>query len=125
MKEIICRRDDCNNHQPLESLRIHPNNSNQQGGICPSCKKFSWIPLEKNESKRPASQKDCKCFIEKNNLTMCVFCGIKKENLPDGIILECAHIIDYADGGLFNDKNIIILCTRCHKLQHHLRHWWL
>jgi hypothetical protein len=51
MSEIICRRDDCNNHQPLESLRIHPNNSNQQGGICPSCKKFSWTPLEKNERK--------------------------------------------------------------------------
>ena len=126
MTEIpICRVHACENKQPLINLRTNPNLSTQFGGNCPSCGKFSWMPLEKNNNKRPASQKDTKSFIEKHNHTRCVFCGIEKHNLPDGNALECAHIIDYAEGGEFDEKNIIVLCTRCHKLQHHLRHWWL
>jgi hypothetical protein len=122
---LICRVAGCNNKQPLINIRQHPNGSIQLGGNCPSCGKFSWIPLEKNENKRPASQKDNRLFIEKYNHTKCVFCGIDKKDLPDGNTLECAHIIDYAEGGEFDEKNIIVLCTRCHKLQHHLRHWWI
>jgi hypothetical protein len=125
MMPKICRFSGCSNPQPLENLRVNPNLSTQEGGTCPSCKKFSWVPVDGNETKRPASQKDCKGFLERNNITRCCFCGINKHSLPDGQTLECAHIIDFADGGSFDEKNIIALCTRCHKLQHHIRHWWI
>ena len=79
----ICRFSGCNNPQPLENLRVNPNLSTQEGGTCPNCKKFSWLPVDGNETKRPASQKDCKGFLERNNITRCCFCGIEKNNLPE------------------------------------------
>lgn len=122
--EAKCRNNNCLNQQALVDIKAHPNNSEQLGGKCPSCGKHTWIPLDKNQNKRPASQRDCKSFLEKNNYTKCFFCGREKTSLPDGQTLECAHIDDYADGGSFDEKNIIPLCTSCHKLQHHIRHWW-
>lgn len=121
--EFKCRRLDCDNHAYLINVKIK-DDTGQVGGKCPNCGYFSWIPLEKNEDKRPASQKNLvKKKKEITGIDYCEICLTKESDLPNKQFFVGHHVIPYKDGGSSEVQNIQILCNSCHSLVHWVRNY--
>jgi len=90
-----------------------------KGRICNKCHTFSWISKpEEIAYKRPKNQTE---LVQKYSRGYCEICLIPEDRLPRWESLEAQHIIEYQAGGSSERENIIIVCTRCHRLIHWLR----
>jgi hypothetical protein len=90
-----------------------------KGRTCLKCHTFAWISKPEEISyKRLKSHTD---LVDKYSQGYCEICLITSDKLPRYESLEAQHIVEYQDGGGSDRKNIMICCTRCHKLIHWLR----
>jgi 5-methylcytosine-specific restriction endonuclease McrA len=89
---------------------------------CEKCDAFyGWLSHPDNEGKRQKSKFEIK-------IDFCQFCGRKKHELGKNETLTTDHTIPLGEGGKDEEKNVIVLCSACHKLKHWLRlyfytHW--
>ena len=58
-----------------------------------------------------ASQQSARTRLLKSRGSVCGKCG------AEGYV-ELHHIVAAADGGTFDNDNLILLCGACHKLEH-------
>lgn len=98
-----------------------------RGWACGSCRlHFGWVPKPDTEKmKRPNAHKN---LVKRFGKGFCELCLIREEKLPDGQVLEGDHIEQYRDewkgsAREITDSDVLIVCTRCHKLVTWLRHW--
>lgn len=90
--------------------------------VCEDCgRHVRWVAKPDNEKiKRPSAHKN---LVAKYSNGYCEMCLLPEDMLPSGQTLEAQHVIEYADGGGDGRDNIWIICTKCHKLIHWIRHW--
>ena len=88
--------------------------------ICSDCGKFqTWERKpDQDKAKRPANHLN---LVHKLGLDYCELCLRKEYQLPRPEILVAHHIIEYSDGGTDDPLNILIVCSSCHALIHHVR----
>jgi hypothetical protein len=125
---LECRR--CGN---IGAIGIH--RPGEQGPhfmalVCSSCDYFiEWLAWPKTEEARKRERKRSRRGLEGLGEQTCWFCGRSIFDLPKGQTIEAAHINERAElieEGLPPDEleNVMPLCTRCHKHQHHMLKWW-
>lgn len=88
--------------------------------VCKECERFiQWIT-------NPEKPKNRSNTIKKQGISkQCCFCGRKKEELGIRQTLEADHMIPLSEGGEDNVRNIMTLCTACHKLKNYMSLYWV
>jgi len=85
---------------------------------CEVCNEFiKWKPKDKNKDKRPPNR----LSPEDISIRYCELCLRQKTRLGTHETLEIHHKIEINDGGQDIKENILVVCTHCHKLIHHVR----
>lgn len=83
--------------------------------LCSVCgDHFKWEPKpDSKRVKRPAAHQG---LVRKLGAEKCDICLRKREDLPHPEILEAHHIERFSDGGAADEKNILIVCSFCHRI---------
>lgn len=80
--------------------------------ICATCGYQDWPPKPTTEkSRRPSAHKR---LVKKSGLDYCELCLIREQAMPAGQSLHGHHIEEYADGGDYDQSNVLVVCERCH-----------
>jgi hypothetical protein len=86
--------------------------------ICGNCKAHvKWMKKEKNKNKRIGSRFS-PALLEVN---YCEVCLRQRARLGRHETLDIHHKIEIQDGGKDERDNVLVVCTHCHKLIHHVR----
>jgi len=100
----------------------------KRGGIhylqarCKECDRMiCWIPKPESKVKKRKSLEGWHWYFEQQGIDFCQVCFRKKEDLPIGHALEVHHLIAVENEGKDQEDNLILVCTRCHRLIHVLR----
>jgi len=112
---LICKH--CNNTKDFYE-KPRPDTPHDAEIRCSVCNKFiMWKPKDRNKDKRPPN----KILPVDLGIDYCEICLRVKARLGRNETLTSHHKIEIAMGGLDVKENILILCTHCHNLVHHVR----
>ena len=87
---------------------------------CVDCDKHLKFLKQSNKKTREANHS---ALVSKYSKGYCECCLRTKSALPPPQTLEAHHIVPYQFEGDSSKDNIWIVCTQCHKLIEHLRHY--
>ena len=83
--------------------------------ICAGCGMFiKWLPKPDNTSRRSSTKWNI-------DLSECKICGRRREHLGARETIGPHHLKPIEEGGLDEEKNLLALCTACHRLVHWAR----
>lgn len=76
------------------------------------------MPKPKNEGKRTKTSKYSTIDL---GITSCEICGRTEDRLGSYEVFEIHHKIPLEEEGQDTPKNLLVLCTACHRLCHYQR----
>ena len=88
---------------------------------CAKCGRHLGWRSTKTDRKEGKRKGTSQYTIEMLNKTSCDICQRPKRGLGICQTLEIHHIVAIKDGGEDRRRNIMVLCTACHKLVHYIR----
>jgi len=89
--------------------------------VCSNCHAFMpdlWIKKPENDTKRGKSSKFTPASLE---IDHCELCGRGRRSLGKYETLDIHHKTPVDEGGLDEPRNLLVLCTACHRMAHWLR----
>ena len=110
----------CGEKSFVPKLILRPDTPHYAQVFCPFCgRNIDWMGKPKNHEKR---QKN-KYTPEILGIDFCQICLRPRAMLGKNETLDVHHIHEIHDGGLDTEKNIIVVCTYCHKDIHQKRQY--
>lgn len=93
------------------------------GWRCNECNSHKWLPKPDTDITKYKRHAEHKNLVKKYSKGFCEWCTISEESLKKekNRTLHAHHIIEYDKGGSHERDNIMILCTKCHMLNHWTR----
>ena len=112
----------CPTCQKPTPKKYTPRKDKHAGDIrCEVCEHFfGFMPSRIGEKKRPKSSTN---LAIKYGIEFCEMCLRHKDELPSGQVIEGHHVIEHSDGGTDERSNVWGVCTYCHGVITHIRHY--